>query len=656
MTPLLLLLLLGLGATGRDPPGAAEPVSALEALLSSGSGSLPRGAVESLVGIAAGRAQCRAGPCGKCLSADAVLALAGKSGAAAQLEAAEVPWLGAAILVTLRDPPGACRDADADTGPWAARVRALHRAFTGNGTGNGTGSGPGLREVGELLAAVQHNYRGTDSRQVADGGVSQRGVGVSQPCVDAAEVLAAGAAASPRVGAGRVLGALGALVLRGRCLRPPPPPGFFLDYVFHRFGHGAHGLPPEGLSALMEQLGLSPGEQPPSPPPSLPPSPPPQSRPWDTLCLAPPELLEALGLPGGAALSRGDFLRLSPALLHGQRHGAAQHHPEVRSGFGGGARPDPVPAAGAGAVMVSPVSPRPALAATVAAGHRCRGAERGRVAASAASAPGGAQPRGGVPRGGVPHPRRGGGEEPAAPWKLLGVLGGLFAAFLLEKLLGILLHPREEDDPQDDPDCHPHCDPHCPPPRDPPVGQQQQQAGACGEPGKVEDANSNQGRREPQNKGLLALPCVLTLGAAAHSLADGLALGVAFSASWRSGAATALALLCHELPHALGDAAVLAQAGLSARRVLALRLGGSVPAVPGLCTGLALGTARSARTWLGAAATGLLLHLGLCDVVPAMVSARSRRPWVLLGLQSAGLLGGWGVLLLLALYEESILL
>ncbi|GAB0181182.1 zinc transporter ZIP4-like [Grus japonensis] len=375
MTPLLLLLLLGLGATSRDPPGAAEPVSALEALLSSGSGSLPRGAVESLVGIAAGRAQCRAGPCGKCLSADAVLALAGKSGAAAQLEAAEVPWLGAAILVTLRDPPGACRDADADTGPWAARVRALHRAFTGNGTGNGTGSGPGLREVGELLAAVQHNYRGTDSRQ--------RGVGVSQPCVDAAEVLAAGAAASPRVGAGRVLGALGALVLRGRCLRPPPPPGFFLDYVFHRFGHGAHGLPPE--------------------------------------------------------------------------------------------------------------------------------------------APGGAQPRGGVPRGGVPHPRRG-GEEPATPWKLLGVLGGLFAAFLLEKLLGILLHPREEDDPQDDPDCHPHCDPHCPPPRDPPVGQQQQQAGACGEP------------------------------------------------------------------------------------------------------------------------------------VPAMVSARSRHPWVLLGLQSAGLLGGWGVLLLLALYEESILL
>ena len=40
--------------------------------------------------------------------------------------------------------------------------------------------------------------------------------------------------------------------------------------------------------------------------------------------------------------------------------------------------------------------------------------------------------------------------------------------------------------------------------------------------------------------------------------------------------------------------------------------------------------------------------------VPAMLAARDRWPWLLLGLQSAGLLGGWGLLLLLALYEESI--
>ena len=41
--------------------------------------------------------------------------------------------------------------------------------------------------------------------------------------------------------------------------------------------------------------------------------------------------------------------------------------------------------------------------------------------------------------------------------------------------------------------------------------------------------------------------------------------------------------------------------------------------------------------------------------VPAMVAARDRQPWVLLALQSTGLLAGWGLLLLLALYEDSIL-
>lgn len=37
-----------------------------------------------------------------------------------------------------------------------------------------------------------------------------------------------------------------------------------------------------------------------------------------------------------------------------------------------------------------------------------------------------------------------------------------------------------------------------------------------------------------------------------------------------------------------------------------------------------------------------------------MLAARDVRPWPVLGLQSAGLLGGWGLLLLLALYEESV--
>nr|XP_047912733.1 translation initiation factor IF-2-like [Anser cygnoides] len=62
---LVLLVLPSWGAAAGTPPGDAEPLEALGALLSSGTGSLPRGAVESLVGTAAARAHCGAGPCGK---------------------------------------------------------------------------------------------------------------------------------------------------------------------------------------------------------------------------------------------------------------------------------------------------------------------------------------------------------------------------------------------------------------------------------------------------------------------------------------------------------------------------------------------------------------------------------------------------------------
>lgn len=52
---------------------------------------------------------------------------------------------------------------------------------------------------------------------------------------------------------------------------------------------------------------------------------------------------------------------------------------------------------------------------------------------------------------------------------------------------------------------------------------------------------------------LRMLPYLITLGDAVHNFADGLAVGAAFSSTWKTGLATSLAVFCHELPHELGE-------------------------------------------------------------------------------------------------------
>ena len=46
-----------------------------------------------------------------------------------------------------------------------------------------------------------------------------------------------------------------------------------------------------------------------------------------------------------------------------------------------------------------------------------------------------------------------------------------------------------------------------------------------------------------------------------------LAIGAAFAAGYMSGVSTCVAVLCHELPHEIGDFAMLLKAGMTVKQV-----------------------------------------------------------------------------------------
>ncbi|XP_048148964.1 zinc transporter SLC39A7 [Corvus hawaiiensis] len=160
------------------------------------------------------------------------------------------------------------------------------------------------------------------------------------------------------------------------------------------------------------------------------------------------------------------------------------------------------------------------------------------------------------------------------------------------------------------------------------------------------------GQREEEPREAMAVSGYLNLAAdAAHNFTDGLALGAAF---WGGGpvrgSLTALSVLLHELPHELGDMALLLRAGCSKGQAMLLQLVTALAALAGC---------RLLVCWLRApgagAVAGILpftaggfIYLGTVSVIPEIL--RNSGPAQAL-LQLLALLAGVAMMLLIAHYE-----
>jgi len=154
-------------------------------------------------------------------------------------------------------------------------------------------------------------------------------------------------------------------------------------------------------------------------------------------------------------------------------------------------------------------------------------------------------------------------------------------------------------------------------------------------------------------EGFASLAWLVLAGDGLHNLSDGLAIGGAFAASITGGFTTALAVLFHELPHELGDFAVLLKAGMTIKQALICNVISSVLCLIGVLIGLAVGTSYDIAPWIFACTAGMFLYIALVDMMPELNGRmKNHSAWLQLSLQLAGLVTGVSIMLIIALYEH----
>ena len=108
-------------------------------------------------------------------------------------------------------------------------------------------------------------------------------------------------------------------------------------------------------------------------------------------------------------------------------------------------------------------------------------------------------------------------------------------------------------------------------------------------------------------------------GDSVHCFGDGVLIASAFVADMRLGVVAALAVLMHEVPHHMGDLAVLRQASDNRRMaVLKVSLAGAVTAIGGLVGYFLVAQLHDYLPYFLAIASSSFLYVALADLIPQL--------------------------------------
>eukprot|EP00795_Rhopilema_esculentum_P016201 gene16201-7573_t len=150
---------------------------------------------------------------------------------------------------------------------------------------------------------------------------------------------------------------------------------------------------------------------------------------------------------------------------------------------------------------------------------------------------------------------------------------------------------------------------------------------------------------------------MIMIGGFLHNLTDGLAVGASFAGSFPGGISTTLAILFHEIPHAIGDFVVLLSSGLRAKVAMTFISLTYSASFVGCFTGVALGKELNIVDWIFAVTAGMFLYIALVELLPDTIDdAEEHGPRHMSSFfwQNVGFLIGAGGMALIAAYEDAI--
>lgn len=216
----------------------------------------------------------------------------------------------------------------------------------------------------------------------------------------------------------------------------------------------------------------------------------------------------------------------------------------------------------------------------------------------------------------------------------LWVLAGIVSFLIVEKAVRIIKgkHSHSHTHKKDD-------------------GDSKEQNDKPSSDGKKNKKKSDDKKPKPTNE--IKVAGYLNLAADfCHNFTDGLAIGSSYLAGNTVGLVTTFTILLHEVPHEIGDFAILLQSGVSRRNAMLLQLTTAVGAMAGTALSLLTQNALEgmATSWILPFTAGGFIYIALVSVIPELLDEEkpSLKQTVL---QLAAMLSGVYMMVLIAEYE-----